>query len=66
MHLLVTQPGQISDGEEAVDLDQSAGDIVILSSAASDLAIVSTARARLQEFPFSVRLANLMQLSHNI
>ncbi|MGZ0190446.1 MAG: cobaltochelatase subunit CobN, partial [Alphaproteobacteria bacterium] len=66
MHLLVTQPGQISDGEEAVDLDQSAGDIVILSSAASDLAIISAARARLEEFPFSVRLANLMQLSHNM
>ena len=66
MHLLVTQPGQISDGEEAVDLDQSAGDIVILSAAASDLAIVSAARAKLAEFPFSVRLANLMQLSHNM
>ena len=66
MHLLVTQPGQITDGEEAVDLDQSAGDIVILSSAASDLAIISTARARLANFPFTVRLANLMQLNHNM
>jgi len=66
MHLLVTQPGQISDGDDAVDLDQSAGDIVILSSAASDLAIVSAARARLAAFPFSVRLANLMQLNHNM
>lgn len=66
MHLLVTQPGQISEGEEAVDLDQSAGDVVILSSAASDLAIISAARARLEALPFSVRLANLMQLSHNM
>ncbi|NKB21430.1 MAG: cobaltochelatase subunit CobN [Alphaproteobacteria bacterium] len=66
MHLLVTQPGQITDGEEAVDLDQTAGDIVILSSAASDLAILSAARARLPDFPYTVRLANLMQLSHNM
>ncbi|MBK20223.1 MAG: cobaltochelatase subunit CobN [Rhodospirillaceae bacterium] len=66
MHLLVTQPGQITDGEEAVDLDQSPGDIIVLSSAASDLAILSTARGRLGDFPYSVRLANIMQLSHNM
>jgi cobaltochelatase CobN len=33
MHLLAAQPGTISDGTEAVDLGQTAGDIVVLSAA---------------------------------
>ena len=64
MHLLVTQPGEISDGSEAVDLGQSPGDIVFLSAAASDLAILAE-QHRLDNYP-SLRLANLMQLSHNM
>ena len=66
MHLLVTTPGEISDGSEAVDLDQSPGDIVVLSAAASDLAILSAAKARLGDEAPSLRLANLMQLGHNM
>ena len=64
MHLLVTQPGEISDGEEAVDLGQSPGDIIFLSSAASDLAILAE-QYEGQNLP-TLRLANLMQLSHNM
>jgi len=64
MHLLVTQPGEISDGAEAVDLGQSPGDIVFLSSAASDLAILAE-QYEGQNLP-TLRLANLMQLSHNM
>ena len=64
MHLLVTQPGKISDGSEAVDLGQSPGDIVFLSAAASDLAILAE-QHRLKDYP-SLRLANLMQLGHNM
>ncbi|MBT7955202.1 MAG: cobaltochelatase subunit CobN, partial [Rhodospirillaceae bacterium] len=64
MHLLVTQPGEISDGSEAVDLGQSPGDIIFLSAAASDLAILAE-QHRLEDYP-SLRLANLMQLSHNM
>ncbi|MDP6645613.1 MAG: cobaltochelatase subunit CobN [Rhodospirillales bacterium] len=70
MHLLVTQPGQISDGNEAVDLGQSPGEIVVLSAASSDLSLLSQARRELQadadQDPPSLRLANLMQLGHNM
>ena len=65
MHLLVTQPGEISDGTEAVDLGQSAGDIIFLSAAASELALLSDAAGNLPDLP-SLRLANLMQLTHNM
>ncbi len=64
MHLLVTQPGEINDGGQAVDLGQSPGDIVFLSSAASDLAILAEEH-RSHDFP-TLRLANLMQLGHNM
>ena len=64
MHLLVTQPGEINDGSEAVDLGQSQGDIVFLSAAASDLAILAE-QHRGKGYP-SLRLANLLQLGHNM
>jgi cobaltochelatase CobN len=66
MHLLVTTPGEISDGTEAVDLNQSPGDIVVLSAAASDLSALSAARSRLQKYGPSLRFANLLQLGHNM
>jgi cobaltochelatase CobN len=66
MHLLNAQPGAIADGTEAVDLGQTPGRIVFLSAADTELAALSAARAELPEgFP-SVRLANLMQLSHHM
>ena len=64
MHLLVTQPGEINDGGQAVDLGQSSGDIIFLSSAASDLAILAE-QHKTHNYP-TLRLANLMQLSHNM
>lgn len=64
MHLLAVQPGQVLDGEEAVDLGQTPGDIVVLSAADSDLACLSQALAGLSDdFP-TVRLANLLRLKH--
>ena len=66
MHLLVTTPGEIADGTEAVDLDQTPGDIVVLSAAASDLAVLSAARGRLPAYGPSLRCANLLQLGHNM
>ena len=67
MHLLLTQAGAIGDGTTAVDLGQSPGDIVVLSAAASDLALLAGARKRLDAVGLpSLRLANLMQLSHNL
>ncbi len=69
MHLLSATPGTISNGEEAIDLDQSPGDMVILTVADSELACFAGAAARLAEgappnSTPSVRLANLLQLRH--
>jgi cobaltochelatase CobN len=70
MHLLAATPGRAADGAEAVDLDQSPGEIVILSAADTELACLAQAQARviarLGEAAPSVRLANLMQLAHNL
>ena len=69
MHLLATQPGEIDDGTPAVDLEQSPGDIVILSAADSEIAGLAAAhahhRANAGAFP-TLRLANLMRLGHNM
>jgi len=69
MHLLAAQPGAITDGEEAVDLGQTPGDMVFLSAADTELAMLADARQVLvadgQEVP-SLRLANMMQLGHNM
>ena len=65
MHLLKAQPGVISDGSEAIDLDQSPGDILFLSAADTELAALSIARGECDECFPTVRLANLMQLGHN-
>ena len=66
MHLLQAQAGAIADGGEAIDLGQSPGEIVVLSAADSELAGLAAARAGLGAgFP-AVRLANLMQLAHNL
>ena len=65
MHLLKAQPGVVADGSEAVDLGQTPGDVVVLSAADTELASLAAARAALGETFPSVRLANLMQLSHN-
>ena len=65
MHLLAAQPGGITDGSQAVDLGQSPGDIVVLSAADSELETLARARADLGgDFP-SLRLASLLNLTHN-
>jgi cobaltochelatase CobN len=64
MHLLSATPGTISSGEEAIDLDQPPGDIVILTVADSELACFAKAAAQLPDGGPSVRLANLLQLRH--
>jgi len=66
MHLLAAKPGQIADGSEAIDLGQTPGDIVVLSAADSELACLSRAHAQLAEPKPSLRLANLLQLSHHL
>ena len=64
MHLLSATPGTISNGDEAIDLDQSPGDIVILTVADSELACFAGAAALMPEDGPTIRLANLLQLRH--
>ncbi|NJM36062.1 MAG: cobaltochelatase subunit CobN, partial [Rhodomicrobium sp.] len=67
MHLLVTQSGTIDDGAEPRDLGQSPADIVVISSAETELTLLARAHhslAAASPQP-SLRLANLMQLKHN-
>ncbi len=64
MHLLLAQKGEISQGDEAVDLGQSPADVLFLSAADTELASLSDAmRAMGSEAP-GLRIANLMQLTH--
>ena len=62
MHLLLAQKGAIQEGEEAVDLGQTPGEIVFLSAADTELASLADA-ASAGEMT-GLRLANWMQLSH--
>jgi cobaltochelatase CobN len=70
MHLLAATPGTVTDGSEAVDLGQTPGDILILSAADTELSCLAQSYAQVtaaQEGAFpSLRLANLMQLGHNL
>ncbi len=69
MHLLATMPGTIADGSVAVDLAQTPGDIVLLSSADTEIALLASAqkRRRAQE-PLAppLRLAQISRLGHNL
>jgi len=40
MHLLQAQPGIVADGSQAIDLGQTPGDIVVLSAADTELAML--------------------------
>jgi cobaltochelatase CobN len=66
MHLLQAQAGVVADGSEPVDLGQEPGDLLILSAADTELASLSAAAAAHGDALPSLRLANLMQLSHNL
>ncbi|MEP3123845.1 MAG: cobaltochelatase subunit CobN [Nisaea sp.] len=70
MHLLAATPGSVTDGSEAVDLGQTPGDILFLSAADTELACLAQGYTQVRAdhdgtFP-SLRLANLMQLGHNL
>ncbi len=66
MHLLAAQPGEVSDGSEAIDLGQTPGEIVVLSAADTELALLADAAATLAGDGPSLRLASVMALSHNL
>jgi cobaltochelatase CobN len=63
VHLLKAQAGGIIDGTEPVDLEQSPGDIAVLTYADTEIAAIAMAHAKLGG-P-SLRLANISQLLHN-
>ena len=66
MHLLATQPGEISDGAQAVDLEQSPGEIVVLSAADTEIACLAAAQRVRGAAEPSLRLASLLRLGHNL
>jgi cobaltochelatase CobN len=66
MHLLKAQGTPIGDGTEAVDLDLSPADVVIVSAADTEIAGLARAHASLGEGAPSLRLANLQRLRHNM
>ncbi len=66
MHLLTTQPGVVPDGTEALDLGQTPGDIIVLSAADTELAMLAAAAARRPPGSPAVRLANILQLGHHM
>ncbi len=64
MHILKGQTRTLAGEAEPVDLEQSPGDIVILSAADTEISGLAAARRAIgKPFP-SVRLANWMQLLH--
>jgi len=64
MHILASQTRRIDDGGDAVDLGQGPADILFLSAADTELGSFSAAHAGLGADRSSLRLANLMALSH--
>ena len=63
MHLLLAQQGTIADGDEAIDLGQTPGDILVLSAADTELSAIAAAHAE-HAGEKSLRIASLMSLKH--
>ena len=63
MHLLAATPGTVDEGREPVNLGQTPADLVVISAADTELALLSAARAE-HPSPPSLRLANLSHLRH--
>ncbi|MBV9551903.1 MAG: cobaltochelatase subunit CobN, partial [Alphaproteobacteria bacterium] len=69
MHLLATEPGVIADGSAALDLGQTPGDIVVLASADTEIALLAAAQARRRAGDAngpSLRLAPIGRLGHHL
>src|SRR5260370_42630568 len=68
MHVLATTQGTIADGSAAIDLAQTPGDIVLLSCADTEIALLAAAqKRRLAQDPAAprLRLAPILRLGHN-
>jgi cobaltochelatase CobN len=66
MHLLATTSGAIDGNSEAIDLKQTPGDVIFISAADSELALLAQAHSRLSGMTFELRLANLLLLQHHL
>ncbi len=70
MHLLAAVPGSAVDETAAVDLGQSAGELVVLTAADSEIALLADAHAALRAEHGArvprLRLANWLRLKHNL
>ena len=64
MHLLLAQPGEVTDGSEAVDLGQTPAELIVITAADTELAALAEARAELGPEAPDLRLASLMHLTH--
>jgi cobaltochelatase CobN len=63
MHLLAAKPGGFTDEEGIIDLQQSPGDIVILSAQDTSLGLLAEVADQLPSDYPSLRLANLINLA---
>jgi cobaltochelatase CobN len=64
MHLLLAQKGTLAEGQETIDLGQTPGDVIFLSSADTEIAALASARRALGRDAPTLRLANLLQVQH--
>ena len=65
MHLLkIDESGALYDSDEAVDLGQPAGDVVILTSADTEVSLLARAAADSDIWKDHVRIANYLSLTH--
>lgn len=64
MHLLLAQQGSINESDEALDLGQAPADVVFISAADTELSSIADAHKALAGDAPSLRVANMMQLSH--
>jgi cobaltochelatase CobN len=64
MHLLAAQPGALDTGAQPIDPRQTPADLVVLSAADSELALLSAARADLGAEAPTLRLWPLRNLAH--
>jgi cobaltochelatase CobN len=63
MHLLLATRGSIAENGEAIDLGQSPADVIVLTAADTEIVCLASAH-RNGSRGVSLRLANLMRLSH--
>jgi cobaltochelatase CobN len=65
VHVLATRPGGYAEGDGVVDLAQTPAEVVILSAADTDLALLADACESLPPDAPSLRLASLLALRSN-